>query len=378
MDESVDPFLDFELRYEALKKRHRTVIENKTDIDFRHRKNRHLTEVDDSLSEITYNTNTNYSKLDWNDTQTQDLLFNDHEPTEDAQLANDQVDNNLVSISRDRFELDFPESIDLEMEYKPLSISDTLDRSISEYTDRSIGILDGPSSIGMDNRSVGELEDDAYPHGVQQDIVTSDKTPTVPITTEDEDHSAMNNEIAEDDLDLYDMALRDAHMDAPEGDTPDDDVYADNDYTSMNMEEEEERQTKRIIKGKSFIRDRIRQMRHETVDKDDAVYVRQSVRKAFSAKLDFKKSLSCHPDEFGKIASLFYDQLTDDLMTYKKHSDEHQDEITEEDILLLMQRQRLIHSKSSLESLAHECLPREYWDLLCVSALAENILYPDE
>lgn len=39
-------------------------------------------------------------------------------------------------------------------------------------------------------------------------------------------------------------------------------------------------------------------------------------------------------------------------------------------------RQGLLTEQTSLEALAHEYLPREMWDSICVSALAHNELYP--
>lgn len=40
----------------------------------------------------------------------------------------------------------------------------------------------------------------------------------------------------------------------------------------------------------------------------------------------------------------------------------------------IYRRQRMLSDKASLESLIYKHLPREYWDDLIVSALADNVL----
>ncbi|KAI8377596.1 uncharacterized protein BYT42DRAFT_546264 [Radiomyces spectabilis] len=79
--------------------------------------------------------------------------------------------------------------------------------------------------------------------------------------------------------------------------------------------------------------------------------------------------------KLSEVTELFFEQLADDLNTYSNHAG--RDEILFEDMILLMQRQKFITDKVSLESLAHENLPRELWDKLCVSAVANNNLYPE-
>lgn len=69
--------------------------------------------------------------------------------------------------------------------------------------------------------------------------------------------------------------------------------------------------------------------------------------------------------------------MLDDLKSYKENQPEDlQDEITPEDMILLMKRQKIITDKQSLEAVAHKYLPKEYSDLVSQSALAYNRLYP--
>ncbi|ORZ22610.1 hypothetical protein BCR42DRAFT_171733 [Absidia repens] len=76
-----------------------------------------------------------------------------------------------------------------------------------------------------------------------------------------------------------------------------------------------------------------------------------------------------------QATSLFFDQLCDDLEAYALHNGTT--DINKKEVELLMTRQRVLDENTSLEVLAHEHLPRELWDQLCVSALADNYLYPE-
>lgn len=80
---------------------------------------------------------------------------------------------------------------------------------------------------------------------------------------------------------------------------------------------------------------------------------------------------------YAQLRSLFFEQMLDDLKSYKESQPEDlQDEITPEDMILLMRRQKIITDKQSLEAVAHKYLPKEYSDLVSQSALAYNRLYP--
>lgn len=89
---------------------------------------------------------------------------------------------------------------------------------------------------------------------------------------------------------------------------------------------------------------------------------------------------------------MYFDQLVRDIKAYKEHRSDDTT-ITNEDVLLLMKRyknrnrmtsleltvrkrQRLLNDKTTIESLAHKYLSREYSDLLCTSALKDNERYP--
>ncbi|CAO3594700.1 unnamed protein product [Absidia cylindrospora] len=82
---------------------------------------------------------------------------------------------------------------------------------------------------------------------------------------------------------------------------------------------------------------------------------------------------STHPS-LQKATNLFFDQICGDLEAYALHSGTT--DINKKEVELLMTRQRVLDEDTSLEALAHEHLPRELWDQLCVSALADNYLYP--
>ncbi|KAG2181266.1 hypothetical protein INT43_008849 [Umbelopsis isabellina] len=70
----------------------------------------------------------------------------------------------------------------------------------------------------------------------------------------------------------------------------------------------------------------------------------------------------------------FFAQATEDLSVYANHAGRTM--IQENDVQCLMRRQRILSEKVTLEALAHKLLPRELWDEICVSALANNELHP--
>ncbi|CAO3659803.1 unnamed protein product [Umbelopsis vinacea] len=71
----------------------------------------------------------------------------------------------------------------------------------------------------------------------------------------------------------------------------------------------------------------------------------------------------------------FFAQVSEDLSVYASHAGRIM--IQESDVQCLMRRQRVLNDKVSMESLAHKHLPRELWDEICVSALANNELHPN-
>ncbi|KAI8333435.1 hypothetical protein BC941DRAFT_473630 [Chlamydoabsidia padenii] len=74
--------------------------------------------------------------------------------------------------------------------------------------------------------------------------------------------------------------------------------------------------------------------------------------------------------ELEHVTDCYLDQLCTDLTTLADHAG---DKVIDKDHIEL---QRLLDSGNSLEALAHEHLPRELWDEICVSAMSNNYLYP--
>ncbi|KAI9312100.1 hypothetical protein BX666DRAFT_851826 [Dichotomocladium elegans] len=74
------------------------------------------------------------------------------------------------------------------------------------------------------------------------------------------------------------------------------------------------------------------------------------------------------------ITNIFFEQAMDNLASYAKHAGRNS--IMDVDAKLLLKRQEVLHDKTCLEALAHQHLPRELWDELCVSATAYNVVYP--
>ncbi|KAK4519274.1 uncharacterized protein ATC70_009506 [Mucor velutinosus] len=101
------------------------------------------------------------------------------------------------------------------------------------------------------------------------------------------------------------------------------------------------------------------------------------VKSLFDGYLGLSKLISMPVGHYAQLRSLFFEQMLDDLKSYKESQPEDlQDEITPEDMILLMKRQKIITDRQSLEAVAHKYLPKEYSDFVSQSALAYNRLYP--
>ncbi|ORY95255.1 hypothetical protein BCR43DRAFT_296462 [Syncephalastrum racemosum] len=102
---------------------------------------------------------------------------------------------------------------------------------------------------------------------------------------------------------------------------------------------------------------------------------RQIVRKVISKFTD--KTITTQGNErINQVTSMFFEQVMGDLNAYAEHAG--RDVVISGDVELLMHRQGQLSDTSSVEALAHDFLPRELYDRICVSALANNELYPDK
>ncbi|RCH79161.1 hypothetical protein CU098_003155 [Rhizopus stolonifer] len=162
-------------------------------------------------------------------------------------------------------------------------------------------------------------------------------------------------------------------------------VDMERDQSSIDMDHiPSTRITRRILSNNNFARKRIFEARSEKIKAKDDVFNRHHVKQIFTNKIAMSKNVPCHVGTFSMVADIFCDQLADDILAYKKNGEENEeneeneeensDEITLEDIVLLMKRQRVLNDKTSLQSLIYKHLPREYWDDLITSALADNVL----
>ncbi|GAN07354.1 hypothetical protein MAM1_0158c06851 [Mucor ambiguus] len=142
---------------------------------------------------------------------------------------------------------------------------------------------------------------------------------------------------------------------------------------STNIRKPVEPRNKVVVQGDSFI--------SKLMDKPptsglNAISTAQ-VKSLFDGYLGFNKLISMPVGRYAQLRSLFFKQMLDDLKSYKENQpDDLQDEITPEDMILLMKRQKNITDRQSLEAVAHKYLPKEYSDLISQSALAYNRLYP--
>ncbi|KAI8891416.1 hypothetical protein K501DRAFT_265275 [Backusella circina FSU 941] len=123
---------------------------------------------------------------------------------------------------------------------------------------------------------------------------------------------------------------------------------------------------KRVTPGDSFI---------SKVSEDDikknGFHNPQVTKQIISDMLDGHLKLDLKLDYLKRISQLYLTQLFDDLRAYNPHG-----EITEHDMVLLMQRQKLITDMPSFRKLVTDHMPRETWDKFFTSAGAYNTLLP--
>ncbi|KAI8078533.1 hypothetical protein BDF21DRAFT_399777 [Thamnidium elegans] len=99
-------------------------------------------------------------------------------------------------------------------------------------------------------------------------------------------------------------------------------------------------------------------------------------RELFANKLGFNTKLIGSKARLQEISNLFFDQLIKDIKAEKSRTPINMDRVTDQDIIQVMKRQQILDDRTTVEQLAHKNLPRELTELLCTSALEQNVLYP--
>ncbi|RCH85867.1 hypothetical protein CU097_008919 [Rhizopus azygosporus] len=299
-------------------------------IDFRKKRNRHLDDAASVLSEMTIRTNTNYSAFDrlWQDdtmsVATQALLPREEE------IMSPFFDKISHKSSPERFIQEFPAlSPKLSQEEIEPEPYDQVEQEIQKE----------PMKEEEMNKAAETIETSAFQDDFMDDV--------------DFGYAGIQDEIFETE------GIKAMEAEPLDG---------------LSVSTVRRRTTTRINPEHSFARRKIFDTASINIPaKDDAIR-RQHVKKIFTNKIANNKRVPCNVSTFAMITDLFCDQLVDDLQAYKQNSPENPDEVTAEDMILLMRRQRMLSDKASLESLIYKHLPREYWDDLIVSALADNVL----
>ncbi|KAG1053185.1 hypothetical protein G6F43_004723 [Rhizopus delemar] len=309
--------------------------------NFKKRKNRHL-EADDVsvLSEMTIHTNTNYSRLDrLSDFDHMSIATQDLLPPEEEEGVLDEIERG--SVKSDKM---------IQKETTPIPI---ISKDSQEIKDVRSDMFE--SSLWEEEERISQ-GDEMVVRKDKEDVLM-DQEPVKSI-----------EQVNEEEEGIYDGFMDDVHF----GYGGIEEVEEDEVRTTMDDLNRPTRITKRINLEDNFARKRI-------YEKTGQVELRQSmnvhhVKQLFTNKIAMNKRVPCNVSTFAMIADVFCDQLADDLLAYKENDEEKSDEITMDDMMLLMKRQRLLNDKTTLQSLIYKHLPREYWDDLIVSALADNVL----
>ncbi|KAI8382361.1 hypothetical protein BD560DRAFT_221406 [Blakeslea trispora] len=108
-------------------------------------------------------------------------------------------------------------------------------------------------------------------------------------------------------------------------------------------------------------------------------FARNEPQMMFTNRLDPSKKLCNFTGSrlFTKITDVFFEQLKTDLLAYKENQPSSlQHSITENDVILLMKRQRFLTDTSTIQSLASRYLSKSYCDRMLQSVAANNRIRP--
>ncbi|KAG1130082.1 hypothetical protein G6F42_004490 [Rhizopus arrhizus] len=308
--------------------------------NFKKRKNRHL-EVDDVsvLSEMTIHTNTNYSRLDrLSDFDTMSIATQDLLPPEEEEGVFDVIERGSVKSDR--------------MIQKETITTPILSKESQEIKDVRSDRFESPL---WEEERISQGDEMVVRKDKEDMLIDQEPVKSIEQVNEEEG--------------IYDDFMDDIHFGY--GGVEDEEVEVNDVQTTMDDLNRPTRMTKRINLEDNFARKRIYEKTGQVGIKRKSIH---HVKQLFTNKIAMNKRVPCNVSTFAMIADVFCDQLADDLLAYKENDEEKSDEITVDDMMLLMKRQRLLNDKTTLQSLIYKYLPREYWDDLIVSALADNVL----
>ncbi|OBZ86159.1 hypothetical protein A0J61_05790 [Choanephora cucurbitarum] len=114
-------------------------------------------------------------------------------------------------------------------------------------------------------------------------------------------------------------------------------------------------------------------------ESDINYFTKSEVEMMFRNRLDPSKKLRNFTNTrlFSKITDLFFEHIKTDLLAYKQNQPaSYQHIITENDVILLMKRQRFLTDTSNIQSLASRYLSKTYCDRMLESVAANNRIRP--
>ncbi|KAG0168832.1 hypothetical protein DFQ28_004202 [Apophysomyces sp. BC1034] len=353
--QQVDTMLEFERQFDRLRRRQPQAGRQPLDLAFRRQRNKRteLTDYNDTLTEISYDTNTDFSefsRLDHNEHDTQNLM--------DRSVNSFLGEAELITPVEDftqGWQPPTPRQIDQSLTFE---FSSTPDRQsfVSQQAESQV------DQTIEQQRDVGLLLTHDFQMEETQDRELSVENQTENNTGEEAVQEQDHKTQTQTDLLRGEIQQQQADWDS----MPDDFMYDIDNHTEES----------RVIEPlDNDVPDVFDEHRYDPPSRPEDIpsYRREDIREASSGDAFIQRRIEERLRD--RRSELFFDQMVNDLQKQADH--EEQGQITAEHVKKLMERQNILNSKMTFEALAHQHLPRELWDVMCTSALADNVLYPD-
>ncbi|KAL0088437.1 hypothetical protein J3Q64DRAFT_1695994 [Phycomyces blakesleeanus] len=297
------------------------------------RKNRHLApdEPEETLSSISYHSDTDFSRLDH---RFYSYGSSESDRPPDASLDGQSILGELGDLPhgwQSPFQEDQERSETSQLPPQPSLVDISLDAESQDIIEPR-----SQEDYGYDEMQDPNIHEEIDFPGFD-DVITG----------REESHEQIHDKLSPEDLDIFQNYEQPRHYDR---------VLPSQRFTERKIEE-------RV------------QANLDGVKIPPVMAIGNLMQRRIFSRFTDKKIEPGAVQKIIEASELFFEQMADDLKAYTKHASRKK--LTCEDMKLLMKRQRLLTGKRTLEVVAHEYLPRELYDLVCISATADNELYPE-
>ncbi|KAF7721932.1 hypothetical protein EC973_003920 [Apophysomyces ossiformis] len=376
--QETDAMLEFERRFNSLRRRKPQIGKGSLGLGFRRRryKQSELKDYDDSLTEKSYDTNTDFSefsRLDHMENDTQDDMGK-HETSfigGDHSLASTENVAHAWQPPTPR------EAQEWSFSFSSSSAEERHDTISLRNANQANQELKGPihathmEGTQVEQSSTRPSAAGSLSHDEEAPQEHEEQSPNHLLDREADQQQEIWEDMPDDFAYDFDEPIDEPQ---PTGDGIDA-VGHPSSRSSQSPYDIQRDATTQPLSGTAFIRRRMEERLRDPSRVKQPMTVTKAVQKKLFTVFSRTKVDSAALSELWDASELFFDQLANDLQVQADY--EQEDVITVDGVKKLMEKQNILDNKTTLEGLAHRILPRELWDMMCTSALADNVLYPD-